>query len=174
MKRITVITMVLLVLAMYVQLGSTDSYAIGQMKLSGTVIDIEQKVITASGKAKLTAPNAVISADNIRLDLAGKGGGVTKGTATGNVVIHAKQIDKTNGTRTVDATSQTAVMIQGQNNIVLRGNVVVKMTDPEQLGEPGTLTSDVVTVFLNENRIRAESVTDKQPELVVTPKEKSK
>lgn len=154
---------------------NADNMTIGQIKLSAPDIIIETKSLTATGKATLVSPGASIKADSIRIDLQNKGGGFSKGTAEGSVVIHAKQMDKTTGAyRIVDATSESAVMTQGQNSIVLKGSVVVKLTDPEQLDTPGVFSGDTVTVYLNESKIRVQGSQDKPAELNITPKEKPK
>ncbi|MHB1459523.1 MAG: LptA/OstA family protein [Armatimonadota bacterium] len=155
--------------------SSADNMTIGQIKLSAVDIVIETTTITATGKAALSSPGASIKANNILIDLQNKGGGFSKGTAHGNVVIHAKQMDKATGAyRLVDATSETAVMAQGQNNIVLTGNVIIKLTDPERLDSPGVFTGETVTVYLNANKIRVQGSQDKPAELNITPKEKPK
>lgn len=156
-------------------LSGADNLTIGQIKLSAIDIVIEKTTITAAGKAVLTSPGASIRADNIRIDLQNKGGGFSKGTARGSVVIHAKQMDKATGEfRFVDATSEAAVMTQGQNNIVLTNNVIIKLTDPERLDSPGIFSGDTVTVYLNENKISVKGSSEKPAELTITPKEKPK
>jgi len=104
-----------------------------------------------------------------------KGGVFAKGFAQGNVSIHAKQMDKATGEfRLVDATSDSAVLVQGQNTIVLTGSVVVKLTDPERLDSPGVFSGDTVTVYLNANKISVKGNEGKPAELTITPREKSK
>ncbi len=175
MRKLFCLSIVALVILCILNIGNASSYPVGKMKLSAAVIDIEQKTITAKGKAKLTAPNAVINADNIKIDLSGKDGGFSKGTASGNVVMHAKQIDsKTGASRIIDSTSNSAVMTRGENTIVLKGNVTAKITDTEQLNEPAVLNGPIsVTIFLNENRIRVEGSEDNLAELTASPKENS-
>lgn len=173
-KTISLVTIAAMT-ALLASLANAATYPIGQMKLSGIDLEIEQKLIVATGKASLIASDASIRAGSIRIDLAGKGGGFAKGTATGNVVIHAKQTDKATGaSQIVDSTSDSAVMAQGQNNILLKGNVVVKITYPEQMSAPGVITGDTVTVFLNENKIRVKGSEGKPAELTATLKENPK
>lgn len=175
MHKKNILAFAIVILMLSAKLSNADNLTIGQIKLSAVDIVIEAASLTATGKAVLLSPNASVKANNIRVDLQNKGGGFSKGTAEGSVVIHAKQIDKATGTyRTIDATSDTAVMTQGQNNIVLKGNVVVQLTDPEQLDSPGNFSGDTIIVYLNEKKISVKGSLDKPAELTLTPKEKPK
>lgn len=175
MRKVVISASVIVILLLFAVMSGADNFAIGQIRLSAVDIVIETTTVTAAGKAALASPGASIKADNIRIDLQNKGGGFSKGTAEGSVVIHAKQMDKVTGSfRLVDATSATAVMTQGQNNIVLKGNVVIKLTDPERLDSPGVFSGDTVTVYLNENKIRVQGSSEKPAELTITPKENPK
>lgn len=175
-KHIYLITCIIMVALCMVHIVNAANYPIGKMKLSAVVIDIANDSISASGKAVLTMPNATISAKNIEVELTGKNRAFSKGTATGGVVIHAKQVDaKTGATQIIDATSDSAVMVQGENSIVLQGNVSAKITDPQQLTEPATINGPKsLTIFLNQNKIRVEGSEDSPANLTATPKEKSK
>jgi len=158
-------------------IGAAESFAVGVMKLSGSFIEIDQRVITAKGKAVFASPDAQIKAEVIRLDLAkGKDGKLAfaKGTASGGVIIDAKQTDKASKTtRDIHATGQTATMVQGENTVVLTGSVEVKVTDPE-LAEPAVLTGEKVTIYLKERKIQAQRDGGKPAELTVAPKSTGK
>lgn len=147
---------------------------IGDTKLDCADLELDGQVVTARGNASLVSPEASIKAQTIRLDLARSKDGklmVVKGTATGGVVVKAKQTDKkTKTTRDVNATAQTAVMEQGKDTVVLTGNVVVKVTDPG-LAEPAVLTGENATVFLKDQKIRVLGSTAKRAEATLMPKE---
>jgi len=161
-------------LALYAGFAGAESFAIGTIKLSGAMITIEKEMVSASGDARLEMPDASVAAKKIVISLVrGKDGklGVGKAAASGGVVIHAKQTDKqTKTSRTVDATAGDAETIPA-DRIVLTGNVKVKITDPD-LAEPATLTGEVITVYLKENKIEAKRAADRQAELSLTPKPK--
>lgn len=165
------------ILGLYASLGDAASLRIGDMKLDCANLELDRQVVTAKGKASLVSPEASIKGQTIRLDLAKTKDGkliVVKGTATGDVVIKAKQTDKaTKTTRDVDATAQTATMVRAEDTIVLTGHVVVKVTDPG-LAEPAVLTGETVTISLKDNKMRVEGPPGKHAELILTPKEAEK
>jgi lipopolysaccharide export system protein LptA len=62
-------------------------------------------------------------------------------------------------------------MDRSSDTLVLKGNAVVHIQNPNLPG-PTTATADVVTVWLNENRMNLEDSGDKQSEVVIPEKEK--
>lgn len=178
MKRTAIIFAILLALCLYAKFGSAEGFAIGGTKLSGAEIDIDfgKQVVTAKGNAGLNAPNTSIKAESIRLELQrGKDGKLSllKSTASGGVIIHARQIDRGGKSSIVDATSKTASMAQGEDTVVLSGDVKMKVTNAD-LAEPAVLSGERIIVYLKENRIQAQRSADNPAELTVTPKEASK
>lgn len=183
MKRITAILAIALSLIFYATIGSAQNTAtIGNAKLRGGLLQIGLQEIVAKQVNKMRpifiSNNGSMEAETIRVSL-GKGAGgklsFLKGEATGGVIVHCKQVDaKTKTVKIVDATSQSASMVQGENTIVLVGNVVAKVTDPQQSAEPTVLTGERVTIFFKESKVLSEGIGDKAAELTFIPKEASK
>ncbi len=175
MRKSATIIFLIIGLLMYESFVGAESLAIGNIKLTAGVITIEKDLITATGKPKLQMPDAMVTAKTIKISLVkGKDGKLTvdKATASGDVVIHARQTDKkTNTSRVVDATAQNAQAVSDER-IILSGNARVKISDPD-LAEPASLTGETITVFLKTSKIEAQQGAGKQAELNLTPKAKT-
>ena len=110
-----------------------------------------------------TAQDALVTAKTITADLkkTDKKLALTRAIGTTDVVIHAKQVDKVKKTtRFIHATGDKAVFNPAAGSeeatIVLTGNAVVKLIDPD-LSEPASLTGASITVYLNKNKISVKS-----------------
>ena len=179
MKKVIAIILFVVALCVFVVIGSAQSsFAYGDFKLLGgeAEVGLTEIIVRHVGKhrAKLIAPGASIEAELIKGNLkTGKDGelALVKGVASGGVVIHAKQVDSSTKTyRIIDAVAQEATMIQGENTIVLTGNVSAKVTDP-QFSQPATLSGDRVTIFLKENKVLVRGSDDKPAEITASPRE---
>lgn len=197
MKRIAVALALAAALGLYVGLSSADSYAVGKVALKGAVLEYDGLAITAKGSASLLslAPDSPIEAgtmrlesldaESIRLDLTrdkNRELAVEKAAATGGVILKARRADKETTqagavvtvVRGLRATGQTATLVQGQDVVVLKGDVIVRVTEPGTAEPIAVLTGDTATVSLKENKIRIEGSSGRPAEFVVTPKEEEK
>lgn len=196
MKRIIAIAVVIAALGSYVILTVAESFPVGKMVLSGQVLELDNLTVMAKGDAGFVSSASdanipagtmrlkSISADTIRMDLArdkSKKLIPKEASATGGVVMKAKRADVEKGDdgkqitvlRDVIATAQSAVT-EGQDKIVLRGNVVVKVVEPG-IAEPiAMLTGETVSVSLKDNKITVAGNPGKRAEITVTPKESEK
>jgi len=185
------------ILGLYTSFGRAESLALGMMTLAGKVLELDDLTIIATGNASFVSSSPdtpmkagttrleSIKAESIRLDLIkGKDGKLALGKAlvTGGVIIKAKRADRKTGqtdgsattVRDILATAQTATLEQGQDAVVLRGGVVVKVTDPKLAGPIARLTGETVTISLKDNKMRVEGPPGKHAELILTPEEAEK
>jgi lipopolysaccharide export system protein LptA len=194
MKKFAVILALVAALGLYISVIGADSYALGKMKLSGDLIEVDGQNVTAKGNPSLTSNYSAgtmkagtmrvdsLKADTIQLDLtkgADKKQALKGAVATGSVVIKGKRAEenvdesgkKTVTIQDVNATAQSAVLVQDKQEVVLTGNVVVKVTEPGVAEPVWALNGKKVTLFLKDNRMLVEGQPDNQAEITVTPKE---
>ena len=194
MRKIAAVLVLIGALALYVGLCGADSYAVGKMNLSGPVLEIDNDGITASGGANFVStvttgpmkPGTMrvdsLRAEKIRLDLARDKKGrqaLKQATATGNVVIKGKRAEQSADeagkpiTTIQDfvATADNVNMPEGQDIVVLTGNVLVKVTEPGVPEPIWTLDGKKATFSLKDNKMRIEGDAGKPAALTVTPKE---
>jgi lipopolysaccharide transport protein LptA len=174
-KSLIIVLAVLIAVGLCVcTIRAENRQVIGGMTLKAVSFEMDENLVIAKGKASLTSKEASVKADEIRIYLEkGKSNKLvlSKATATGNVVIHARQTDQaTKTSRVVDATAKSATLVQGSDSLELTGNVLVKVTDP-QLEKPAEVSGDKVTVYLQKLKIRVDGTSDKQAEIDVTPVE---
>lgn len=197
MRKIHTALFISAVICIFAVIGRADSYSIGKTTLRGDILELDNLVIKAIGNASIvsTGTSSAIPAGTMRLESLKsaeirveltrdkKGEMTTKeAAATGGVSIKAKRADKetdANGKsvtiiRDVTATAKTATLVEGQETIALKGNVVVKITEPGQAEPIAVVTGENVMVFLKENRIRVVGGSDKPAELTYTPKEEDR
>lgn len=194
MKRIAVVLALMAALGLYINVIGADSFAFGKIKLSGTVLELDNQNVTAKGNANFisnlpagqmkagTMRVNSLKADTIQLDLtrgADKKQILKGATATGNVVIKGKRAEQSvdeSGKKTVTiqdvlATAQSAVLVQDKQEVVLTGNVVVKITEPGVTEPIVDSKCDTATFYLKENKLSLKADPGKQAEITVTPKE---
>lgn len=194
MRRFTIILMLLVALGLYIGLIGADSYAVGKMTLSGAVLELDNQSVTAKGSANFVSSVSAsplkagtmrvdsLKADTIQLDLtrdANKKQTLKGATATGSVVIKGKRAEQGEDEsgkpmvtiQDVIATAKTATLIQDKQEVVLTGDVVVKITEPGVTEPILALNGKKVTFSLKDNKMRVEGQSDKQAEITVTPKE---
>ena len=199
MKRIAAILILVALVGLCVGRGSVSA-ATAKIRLTGKTIDLSSKIIeisnqafTLEGKAHLAVTYASttiktgtmrlesMSAEKIDVELArdAKGGqSPSKVAAIGGVIMKAKRADeeanRTDGPvtifRDVHATAQTATT-ESLENLVLKGNVVVKIMEPGIAEPVAVISGETVRVSLKDNKIRVEGQSDKPAELTVTSKE---
>ena len=173
--------------------SQAESLAVGKATLSAPVLDWDGQTITAKGGASfVTTSNAALKpggvrleslkADAIVLQLAqqkGKKLGMKSASATGGVVMKAKRSDQETTPdgktvtimRDVLATAKSATLPETQDAVTLRGNVVIRITEPGVVEPYALITGETVVVSLKDNRIHIEGPQGGQAEITVTPKE---
>lgn len=173
-------------LCIYVGFTSAASLAIGGIHLSGDMEISDEKIDLTNGatleltgepwKCEIcgkTIQDALVTAKTITADLkkADRKLLLTKATATTDVLVHVRQVDKVRKTtRFIHASADKAVFTPAatgteDETIVLTGKAIVKLIDPD-LEEPGTLTGESITIYLNKNKI-----TVKSGDMTIKPKE---
>ncbi len=185
LKKTLALAAIIGALFVYVGFTSAASMAVGGIRLAGDMEISDEKIDLTNGatleltgepwKCEIcgkTIQDALITAKTISADLkkVEKKLVIAKATATTDVLIHARQVDKAKKTtRFIHATADKAVFTPAASgddeNIVLTGNAVVKLVDPE-LEQPATLTGSSVTIYLNKTKISV-----KKGDFSVKPKE---
>lgn len=194
MRRASFVVAVMTVLSLYAGTGRAASYSFGKVTLSASVIEWENLLVKATGNARLVSapPDANIAAGTMRLSsieakeirvdlLREKGGQVSikSATASGGVTIKAKRADAETDAagktvtvvRDVNATAQNAVLSREQDTIVLTGNVIVKIVEPEKPQPFASITGNTVTYYMKENRIQVKGHNGSPAAITVTPAE---
>lgn len=182
-----------LALAAYGAWCAPQSVSVGKATLSAPVIDWDGNSIEASGGASfVTTSNAALKPGGVRLESLkaesivlqlgrekGKKLGMKSASAIGGVIMKAKRAEQELAPdgkpvtiiRDVQATAKSATLPEAQDAVTLKGNVVIKITEPG-VAEPYALVTGETVVFgLKDNRIHVEGPAGKQAEITVTPKE---
>lgn len=185
MKKTLALAVIIGALCVYAGLTSAASMKVGGIRLAGDMEISDEKIDLTNGatleltgepwKCEIcgkTVQDALITAKTISADMkrAEKKLTLIKAVATTDVIIHARQVDKVKKTtRFIHASADKAVFTPAagadDENIVLTGNAIVKLIDPD-LEEPATLTGSSITIYLNKNKISVKS-----GDMTVKPKE---
>lgn len=197
MKRLALVFALMVLLTLYAGLGRAASYSLGKVTLSASVIEWENLLVKAVGNARLVSSSSQtavpagtmrltsIEAKEIRVDLSrdkGEQVSIKSAAASGGVTIKAKRADaetdaagkSTTVVRDVNATAQSAVLSQGQDTVVLTGNVIVKIIEAGKPEPFASVTGQTVTYFMKENRIQVKGQNGDPAAVTVTPGEEGK
>lgn len=198
MKRIAAGIIVTILFALTMSPTYADgALAIGKMRALGKNLNLKlkQNIVVLKGNASLVntatgskmLPNSMrldaMNSDTLKIDLANQKNGslaLRSAVATGGVIVKGKRANLTTGSdgqkqviiQDVLATAQNAEMPEGEDKIILTGNVVLKILDPG-VAEPSTVvTGAKVVVLLTDAEISVDAPSDGLVEITMTMKEK--
>ena len=117
------------------------------------------RVVASGGSPTLATDDGVIRLSGEKLTLAlettKSGRSVARAQAVGRVRLFLRQGPR----QKVETTSDRAALDPARKWAELAGNVKVTTTDPARFTQPMVLTGDVVTVYLEDQRIVAKSAS---------------